>query len=208
MPNLAEREPTTSAPGRAVNSPTLPLALTVLRLCLAPGVILLAILHLRGAWMVACIVTALLSDYFDGVLARHLGVVTEALRRFDSVTDTVFYLGVLCAVWLLERLVVLKFGWLFATLLAVELIRALYELRKFGHLAAYHMWSAKTWGLLVAIATIALLGYGYYRLLLPATLIVGIVSDVEGFAISLLLKRSQHDVPTIFHALRLRRATA
>lgn len=208
MVKLAEHEPaavTASADAERQSSRTaLPLALTTLRVCLAPVVIVLAIFHLRGAWMTACIVAALLSDYFDGVLARRLGVATAGLRRFDSIADTVFYAGVLYALWRLERHALLSYAVLLGSLLALEVIRAIFERIKFRQFAAYHMWSAKLWGLVLAVATIALLGYGYSGVLLPAALILGIVSDLEGLSISLLLKEARHDVPTVFHALRSR----
>ena len=204
MVNLAEREPTAVATPATAGLASLPLALTILRLCLAPVVVVFAIFHLRGACMAACIVAALTSDYFDGVVARRLGVATAGLRRFDSIADTIFYVAVLYAVWRLERDALLNYAGLLASLLALEVIRVLFDRIKFGQFAAYHMWSAKLWGLVLAVATIALLGYGYSGLLLPAALILGIVSDLEGLGISLLLKEARHDVPTVVHALRWR----
>ena len=39
-------------------------------------------------WM---FVVAFVSDYFDGVVARALNVVTRRLRQADSLVDTIFY---------------------------------------------------------------------------------------------------------------------
>jgi hypothetical protein len=39
---------------------------------------------------------------------------------------------------------------------------------------------------------------------LRTTLIIGMISDLEGMAISVVLPRWAHDVPTVFHAMRLR----
>lgn len=186
-------------------SAALPISLTALRAVLAPVVFLLALKNLRGLPIVLCVLAALVSDYFDGVTARRLGVVTAALRRFDSVTDTVFYLAVLGAVWRLERPVVFRFAGLLVPLLALEVIRIVFERVKFGHAAAYHMWSSKLWGLLLAVATMALLGYGTAGKLLVAALAMGILCDLEGLAISVLLPAAAHDVPTFVHALRIRK---
>jgi phosphatidylglycerophosphate synthase len=46
-----------------------------------------------------CLVMAFLSDVFDGVVARRLGVATTALRRMDSAADTTFYVAAAYAAW-------------------------------------------------------------------------------------------------------------
>ena len=66
----------------------LPLFLVVLRATLAPVVVLLALYQPSGAAFAACLVAALVSDYFDGVIARRLGVATPDLRRMDSAGDS------------------------------------------------------------------------------------------------------------------------
>src|SRR5579883_1741307 len=76
-----------------------PLSLTVFRLLLGPVMIGLALrMPGSGAWLVVCLYAAILSDIFDGILARHLKVATPSLRRFDSQTDLLFWLCVLACV--------------------------------------------------------------------------------------------------------------
>lgn len=76
-------------------------ALTALRAALAPCMIILAIQKAPGWAFVACLTVAFLSDIYDGVLARRFGVATPALRRFDSITDDIFYLSTTWAAWLI-----------------------------------------------------------------------------------------------------------
>jgi len=187
-------------------STAIPFALITLRVLLAPLVLLLAYGNMRGLPIALCVFVALVSDYFDGMIARRTGTVTIGLRRFDSISDSIFYVAVLVAIWHLESAVVFRFKWLLIPLLALEAARIAFERIKFGHMAAYHMWSSKLWGLLLAIATMALLGYGIGGNLVAAALIVGIICDVEGLAISFTLPTARHDVPTILHAIRIRRA--
>jgi CDP-diacylglycerol--glycerol-3-phosphate 3-phosphatidyltransferase len=176
-----------------------------MRVLLAPSVVLLAYKNIRGVPMLACIAAALLSDYFDGVIARRLGVSTARVRRLDSLADTAFYVGVLLAAWLLERSTILHFKFLFIALLALEAIRIIFDRIKFGQNAAYHMWSSKIWGLLLACASVALLAYGFAGWLLAVALIIGLICDAEGLAISIVLTDAQHDVSSIMHAVRHRR---
>jgi hypothetical protein len=48
----------------------------------------------------------------------------------------------------------------------------------------------------------------YFDGALTATCALGVVSHMEGIAISLVLRRYASDVPTLWHAVRMRRAQA
>lgn len=178
--------------------------LVTLRLLMAPGVLLLTFNHLRGWWLTTAILLALVSDIYDGRIARHYGVATEGLRRYDSVSDTIFYVSVAVSAWMLERAALVAVASLLIAIALIEASRYVFDFLKFRREASYHMWSAKLWGLLLACSSCVLLGWGVGGPLLKTTLIVGIISDLEGLAISIALPRWAHDVPTIFHALRLR----
>src|SRR5260370_18689770 len=78
----------------------LPWAMTIFRAALGPGIVLISLAWQSGLLLAACIVLALLSDIFDGVLARRWHVVTGLLRRCDTIADTIFYAGVILVVLL------------------------------------------------------------------------------------------------------------
>ena len=181
-----------------------PLALTALRALLAPVVVALAL-----AWPVpwafgACLAAAFVSDVFDGIVARRLGVATPALRRLDSLADSIFYLAALFAAWHLHASAIHAQTAPLVALGALELARYVVDLRKFGKEASYHMWSSKLWGVALFAAFFALLVFGEDRVAVPAAIWIGIVADLEGLAISATLREWRTDVPTILHARRLR----
>jgi phosphatidylglycerophosphate synthase len=142
---------------------------------------------------------AFLSDIYDGVLARRFGVATSALRRFDSITDTVFYVAVTWAAWLIYPNAISSNLVGIAVLIWLEVIRYMYDLMKFGREASYHMWSAKLSGITLFAAFLALLGFGT-PVLVPVAIAVGIIADLEGLAASMILREWTHDVPCVFHA--------
>ena len=182
----------------------LPLWLVTLRLLLGPALVLLALNHRRGLWLVIPIVVALVSDIYDGRIARHYAVATVTLRRYDSIADTIFYVCVAVSAWILERSALVAVAKLLIAVAILEVFRYVFDFLKFRSEASYHMWSAKIWGLFLAASASALLGWSIAGLLLRATLIIGIISDLEGIVISAILPQWAHDVPTVFHALRLR----
>jgi phosphatidylglycerophosphate synthase len=179
-------------------------AMTVGRVLFAPLVIWLA-LRVHNGWLIsACIVAEVLLDVFDGMVARRFGVATPLLRRIDSVIDTIFFLAVLYVAWTQHHEAVRQQRWWLGGLIGMEIARYAFDYLKFHREAAYHMWSAKAWGLLLGAAVIALLGFNQSGWFLSAALVAGIVCDFEGLLISTLLLESVEDVPHFRRALQLR----
>jgi phosphatidylglycerophosphate synthase len=176
------------------------------RAALGPVVVLVSLAHSpsAGAFLAALIVLALLSDIYDGVLARLWEVDTENLRRWDTRADTFFYLCVLIAVLVRHVAVILERWPLIAALLAAEAAQHLFSLFKYGRHASYHSVISKIWGLLMAAAMISLLGFDLDGWFIDLTLAWGILCNVQGLAMSLLLPTWHRDVPSLFHAVRLR----
>jgi phosphatidylglycerophosphate synthase len=182
-----------------------PILLTVLRAALAPVVVLLALFMPSKLAFGACLVVAFLSDVFDGMLARRLGVATPNLRRLDSAADSVFYIAATFAVWHLHSSAISEHLPQLLVLGTLELGRYVFDLVKFRREASYHMWSSKLWGIALFAGFMSLLAFGSDGVLVGVMIYVGIVADLEGIAISATLNKWRTDVPTIFHALRLRR---
>jgi phosphatidylglycerophosphate synthase len=178
-----------------------PLALTTVRLLLAPLALILASRSVPGWIWVTILVTAFLSDIFDGIVARRLGVATAGLRRYDSATDACFYLAMLWAAWRLHPQALRDHAWGIGAVIALELTRDTVDFVKFRREAAYHMWSSKLWGVANFLCFFALLGFGA-TWGLPLAIVVGIYSQTEGLIASFVLTRWTHDVPTVFHAWR------
>jgi len=182
----------------------LPLALTALRALLAPVVVLLALAWPNPAAFGVCLVAAFLSDVFDGIVARRLGIATPGLRRLDSIADSLFYVAALVAAWHLQPQALLEHRAALMLLVLLELTRYAFDLRKFGREASYHMWSSKLWGIALFAGFFSLLALGRSGWAVTAAIWLGIVADLEGLAISVVLTRWMNDVPSIVHAWRLR----
>ena len=154
--------------------------------------------------MACCLIAAFLSDIFDGILARSFGVETPFLRRLDSIADSIFYLCALAATWLIHPEFIVKHRVILSILLGLELIRYAFDYWKFGREASYHMWSSKLWGITLFLGVFAVLVLHIEGLFLIIAILVGIVADIEGLLISVILTSWQHNVPTIVHALKIR----
>ena len=183
-----------------------PLAMTTIRIILAPFILFWAWNGRAGLPYVLCLITAFVTDYFDGVVARKLGVASATVRRYDSAADVIFYVAAFLAVWLVYPEQV-RAHWLGLSLVAsLEAIRVTIDYLKFRREASYHMWSAKAWNISLFAALTGLMGFGVSGWLFQLPIVVGMITNLEGLAASLLLPKWTHDVPTVFHAYKIRQS--
>ncbi len=180
------------------------MALTVLRALLAPVVVLLAIYHPDHFAFGICLTMAFLSDVFDGIIARRLNIATPSLRRLDSIADSIFYIAAFFAAWHLHPSAIQDHLEALLVLAGLELARYIFDLAKFRREASYHMWTFKLWGIFLFAGFFALLVFEESGLPVALAIYMGIVADIEGLAISIILDKWKSDVPTFLHALRLR----
>jgi phosphatidylglycerophosphate synthase len=184
------------------------LALTTLRLLLGAVMVLVALANGDGRLLGGAVIVATFSDIYDGKVARRFGVATAGLRRFDSMADTVFYIGTGIALWLRHADVLRECLALIVVFIVLQVGGHLFDVWKFGRDTSYHTWSGRVFGVLLGIGTTYILWTGRGGAWLSAALIAGVVAHLDAFVITLILPEWHHDVHHIRNALRLRRAGA
>ncbi len=155
-------------------------------------------------WFITIFILAFLSDIFDGVIARHLGVSNAALRQADSWTDVCFYLCVFASAWIVYPDIIKAFSIPLLTVVFAQGVWWIVNLVKYGKPASYHTYLAKLWGITLFIATVALFEFNHAGVALWLTIIVGLVHTIEEILMTLILPVWQHDVLSIVHAWKLR----
>jgi len=180
--------------------------MVMLRVVLCPVMVWGARAGWRGAWLATIVVIALVDDIYDGVMARRWNCDTPAVRLWDSLADTVFYLGVTIALWIREPEVLRRNWLLIAILFALEGARYVFDLWKFGKAASYHSYMAKVWGLLLAAAMVGVFALRGLQVLVPIAAAWGIAVNLEGITMSLILPRWKNDVKTLPRAWALRKS--
>lgn len=183
-----------------------PALLVACRLLLAPVNVLVAYRGgLAGAWwIVTAIYAGLLSDVFDGIIARKAGVATARLRKFDSQTDRVFWVCAGWCAWVLHPEVIRANRLGIAAVLVLEAACYATSFVKFRRVPCTHAWLSKFWGLWLLAALTGLIGFGYGGVVLHVTIVVGLVSQLDVIAITLILREWTHDIPSCYHAWQLR----
>jgi phosphatidylglycerophosphate synthase len=186
-----------------VNPKLWPNLLSATRIALVPAVLTTAIAGSRP-WFVGLVAGALATDVLDGYLARRLNAYSDFGRKLDSVADYLTMLTGLAGIALLwPEIVRRELPWV-ATGLAAFFAVVVYGFVRLGRAPCYHTWLAKTGALAVAFSLVPLLAEWSA---LPFHLVIGleVVAGLEELTIALLIPWHVGEVPTVWHALRLRR---
>ncbi len=185
----------------------LPYILIAVRFILAPVILLLAYgKDERSSFLILSLMYfGLLTDIFDGIIARKAGVSSEKLRRLDSQTDLVFWLSLGVAAYLLN-LELIKSEWKgIALLFTMEALCYIISWFRFGKETCTHAWLSKLWGLSLLLALTFLIGFQKTGWAFDLTVILGFISHVDVILIIILLPKWQYDVPSSYHAWRIRK---
>ena len=154
-------------------------------------------------WIAAVLIPlALLSDIFDGVIARAQGVATELLRRADGWSDLTFVLSFTAYVIIMRWEVLAP---LFPWIAAVGVYKAIgtaHDFMRYGRGAAFHFWSAKLWALpYYALLFELVIGREQLWFFWP-TIIMGFIAITEEFVAVRLIPVWMHDQPNVVSAVK------
>lgn len=185
----------------------IPQILILFRALLAPIIVSVAFLYgqMIAPLIVILMYLGLFSDIFDGIIARKLNISTTTLRRLDSIVDILFWISIAIASWLLYPELLYQNRWFISLLLCTEILCHLVSFIKFGKELATHAYLSKLWGISLLISFTVLLGYGKAGLWLYSCIILGVIAHIDCIAITLLLPKWMHDIPSTYHAYLIRK---
>ncbi len=144
---------------------------------------------------------AFLSDIFDGIIARRLGVDSLDLRRFDTRSDLVFGIGAVVG----SLIAMPSSGedwlpWVWGYV-ALFVLRNFVDWWRYRASPSYHMWSGKLW-------SVVLMGYLFsvymgrpLSVLQPVAFALYFINTTEGIAASVILPMPGKDIPSLWHVV-------
>lgn len=184
----------------------LPIALIYSRLAIGIIMLVLSVAHIESYASLAILLLAiaLITDIFDGIIARHLQVSTPRLRSLDSSIDQVFFICVLLATYVQHPDFFKSNTMKVFVLLGVEGVAYIICFLKFRKEIATHTIGAKVWTLLLVATLIEIIHRGDSLWLFNFCFWIGLLTRLEIIGIILALRQWTTDVPSFFHALRLR----
>ncbi len=147
----------------------------------------------------------LITDIFDGIIARKLGISSERLRILDSNVDMFFWIVVISSIFYLNIEFVKENVLWIALVLALELICYLISIIKFKKPIATHSILAKVWTLTLLAFLIFLLLSSWSKIPFIICIALGIISRIEIIWIILKLNEWITDVPSILSVSKINR---
>ena len=147
----------------------------------------------------------LLTDIFDGIIARKIGVSSEKLRRLDSQTDLIFWLSIGFAAYFLNPEIIKEHWKSISLILFMEALCYVISIWKFGKETCTHAWLAKLWGLSLLAAFTAIIGFQEANWAFYLCVILGFISHLDVIVIILILPKWQFDVTSSYHAWKIRK---
>lgn len=181
----------------------IPNLLSAFRIGCVPVLLTLAWKGATGAFLVL-FGLGLLSDVLDGVLARRFGQESEFGARLDQWADFALWVCFpLGAWWLWPEIVRREAPYVILAIVCLLLPTAI-AYTKYRAVPGYHTWSAKTSSVLMGISVPLLLIFDVAWPFRIAALFQ-LVCAVDELGITVLFAECRHDVPSVFHAARVRR---
>ena len=182
---------------------SIPLALTIFRICSAPVLVVLAAMG-RERYFLGLAIAALLSDALDGAIARRLGAASETGRLLDSWADLLIALTAFVGATLLWPDTMRREAPYFALILTALVLPNAYALVRFRRLLGYHTMSAKWSGVVLSVGAV-LLFTGITPMLFRVAAVVELMVATEYIVISLLLPNWTGEMKSCWHAWQARR---
>ncbi|HEX4888066.1 MAG TPA: CDP-alcohol phosphatidyltransferase family protein [Luteibaculaceae bacterium] len=186
---------------------SIPFLLVYTRLLLAPVMIVVSLQwgHPARFVLVGFIVLGLLTDVFDGIIARRMGISSPFLRRLDSQVDLIFWVSIAISACIFDPNVFYDHRWACGAVVMTEVLCYLISIIRFKRETCTHAFLSKLWGLCLLFFFIASIGFGQGERYLHFTVVWGLISQTDVMLIILLLPKWQNDIPSSYHAWLIRR---
>lgn len=181
-----------------------PNLVTGTRIALAPALLGVASAGDRG-WFGVLLGAALATDALDGFLARKLQAYSEFGRKLDSLADYLTLFTGLAGIWLLWPDVVRREWPWFAGVMGAFFGAMAISFLRLRRVPCYHTWMSKTTVAACVVALVPLLA-GWTPVPARTVAVFQMLVAVEEVAIAFLVPWYVGEMPSVWHAWRLRHA--
>lgn len=166
-----------------------------------PLVLVLAYRHPQPhAWILFFTFYAIISDIYDGIIARKFSISSDKIRLHDCYADIVYWVCASWCVWVLFPQVVVAHKTLIILMLILEWVPDIIYLLRFKKDGCSHSYLSKLRGLLLLNAFVFLFGFQLSGWAVTLAIWVTLISQVERVLIAVLLPSRLCDIPTAYHA--------
>jgi CDP-diacylglycerol--glycerol-3-phosphate 3-phosphatidyltransferase len=183
-----------------------PNVLSGARAAAVPVLLVLALLGYEKAftWV---LIPALLSDVFDGLIARAFGVESQLGAKLDSVADTLMMFVTVYGIWVFHPPVIRGHAWLCGIAVGLWVLEDLVALLRYHRLSSFHTYLSKIVANLFGLFVGWLFLFGFEPWLLYLAAGTSIVASLEELLLLWRLPRWRSDVRGLYWVMRERAGT-
>lgn len=181
-----------------------PNVLSGARALAVPVLLVLALEEQRVAftWV---LIPALLSDVFDGWIARAFGLESKLGATLDSVADSLMLFVSVYGIWVFHPEVVREHAWLCGIAVGLWALEDLLALARYGRLSSFHTYLSKVVANLLGLFIGWLFLFGFEPWMLHLAAGTSIVASLEELVLLRVLPEWRADVRGLWWVLRERR---
>jgi len=180
-----------------------PNLLSATRIVLMPAVLLTAMGGLK-AWFIGLLIAGLLTDALDGYLARRFKAQSELGRKLDSFADYLTMITGIAGIALLWPAIMQReLVWVTVGLVAFFAV-VVYGFVRLGRAPCYHTWASKVLAVACGLSMIPLLAE-WSAVPFHVAMALLVACGGEEILIAVLVPWHEGEVPTVWHAWRMRR---
>jgi CDP-diacylglycerol--glycerol-3-phosphate 3-phosphatidyltransferase len=181
-----------------------PNVLSGARALAVPVLLVLALEEQRVAftWV---LIPALLSDVFDGWIARAFGLESKLGAALDSVADSLMLFVSVYGIWVFHPEVVREHAWLCGIAVGLWALEDLLALARYGRLSSFHTYLSKVVANLLGLFIGWLFLFGFEPWMLHLAAGTSIVASLEELVLLRVLPEWRADVRGLWWVLRERR---
>lgn len=183
----------------------IPHALLYSRLVIAVLIIVFSFINVSSTLIVTISICAILSDVFDGMIARKLKISTSEMRQLDTKIDTVFWFSCLFYICMTDSYFLKSHLLQISILVFSELFIIAIGFLKFQERISYHTILSKFWALILLWFFIDMVLNHTCHYSFVVSFWYGILVQTEILVIIFILKQNQTDIPGFMQAIKLRK---
>jgi CDP-diacylglycerol--glycerol-3-phosphate 3-phosphatidyltransferase len=175
------------------------------RLLVAILIIVFSFIKISPTIIVVLSIYAIVSDIFDGVIARHLKISTPEMRQLDTKIDTVFWFSCLFYLCINQSQFIKTHSVQIFILVLFEIFVMVLGKIKFQQRISYHTILSKFWALCLLWFFIDIILNDKCKVSFLISFWYGVFAQLEIIAIAIILKTNQTDVLSVLHAIKFRK---
>ena len=179
---------------------TFPDMITLMRLLVAPVLIILAYLAYERLF-IGILIFSMFTDVIDGYFARRMHSESKTGSVLDSRADLATYMAMLAGGLLLWSDLIVRQKHYIIVMAGGYVFSALVGFIKFRRFPSYHTLSAKLSAIMLNISVLFLFGMRI-TIFFQITAYLLVYAYIENIAITLMITDWRHDIPSVFHAIR------